>query len=310
MRLTNIEIERETLAEAMENFMLYKKAKGVEAVTMRDYERHLNCFLEFSSNTLEETTLTDEVMKYFSNIPDTSPARYNHPFQNLNAFFNWAVKKGKINNNPLVTLDLHKKKDDGNIKPATIEDVKALLKSYNQATYAGLRNYTIVMLMLDTGIRTSELRRLTDSDFDATAKQITISKHISKTRKTRIVYLSDTTAKLITKLIKVKPDGFSDLIFPTNEGKPMTCEHLSKEFAKQCKKAGVKITPYQMRHTFASYFVANGGDLFTLQDLMGHADLRMTKRYTEIDENQKKQAHNNYSPVNALQGASRLVKIG
>lgn len=309
-RIIKIETEQETLKEAMERFLKFKEAQHTCETTMRDYRRFLNNFLEFSSNSLDEKTLAEEVLEYFSNIPDTSPARFNHPFQNLSSFFNWCIRQEILTKNPLTSQGLHKKKDDGKIKPASLEDIKKFLNSFDRTTFYGLRNYIITLLMIDTGIRTSELRRLKESDFDASAKQITISKHISKTRKNRIVYLSDTTSRLLVKLIKVKPEGFSELLFPTIEGNEMKTEGLSGEFAKQSKRAGVKITPYQLRHTFASYFIANGGDVFTLQNLMGHADLRMTKRYVEVDENQKQQAHKAYSPLNALQGTNRLVKIG
>lgn len=310
MRIIKLEERKETLGEAMAEFIAAKVAKGLAETTIRDYRRFLDDFLEFSSNTLDDEILLDEVCNFFASIPDTSPARYNHPFQNLNSFFKWAIKKNKLKTNPIAELELHKKKDDGCIKPASIEDIKKLLNSFDKSTFAGLRNYLITLLMIDTGIRTSELRRLKDSDLDINGKQILISKHISKTKKNRIVYLSDTTVKLLIKLINAKPEGFSELLFPTIEGQEMSCERLSNEFYKQSERAGVKITPYQLRHSFASYYISNGGDVFTLQNLMGHADLRMTKRYVEIDENQKKQAHKIYSPVNALQGASRLVKIG
>lgn len=310
MRLNKITIEKETLAEAMQSFLQFKIAQQHSKSTMKDYNLYLNEFLTFSSNSLEQETLNAEILTYFSNIPNTSPARYNHRYQYLSAFFNWAVDNHKLEKNPIVSQKLHKKKDDGNIKPATIEEVKALLKSWDKTTFCGLRNYIITLLILDTGIRTSELRRLTDAAVDIPNKQIIIDKTICKTSKTRIIYLSDTTAKQLSKYMKVKPDGFSELVFPTREGNELTSEGLAREFARQCKKIGIKFTPYQLRHSFASYFVASGGNVFTLQDLMGHSDIRMTKRYTEIDENQKKQAHNSYSPVNALQGASRLVKIG
>lgn len=311
MRLTKIQVQQETLQDAMRKFLAFKKAQKICPRTIRDYESYLNDFLTNSHNSLEQEVLTEDVLAYFAGIPNTSPARYNHPYQNLSSFFNWAVKQKDvpITQNPLTAQGLHKIKDDGNIKPAKIEDIKALLKSFDQSTFAGLRNYMITLIMIDTGIRTSELRRLQDEDFDATAKQITISKFISKTRKARVVYLSDSTAKQLEKYLKVKPDGWSSYIFPTREGKEMTSEGMAREFARQCEKIGVKITPYQFRHTFASYFVANGGDIFTLQDLMGHADIRMTRRYTELDETKKKNQHNAYSPINALQGASRLVKV-
>lgn len=57
-----------------------------------------------------------------------------------------------------------------------------------------------------------------------------------------------------------------------------------KAFLKYSEKSGEKITPYQLRHSFATLFLKNGGDVFSLQHLMAHADLRTTKRYTELYE--------------------------
>lgn len=309
MRICKIQEKDETMREAMEKFISLKRAQGVAPRTMRDYERFLPDFLSKSRESFDEATLKQDVLNYFTAIPDTSPARYNHPYQNLSSFFNWCITQDYISKNPITSLGLHKKKDDGNIKPASIEDAKILLKSWDQSSFAGFRNYVITLVMLDTGVRTSELIRLRDVDYDPVAKQILVSKHISKTRKNRTVYLSSSTASLLDKFLRVKPEGWTEWMFPTREGGQMRTEGLDLEFNRQCKKIGVKMTPYQFRHTFASYFVASGGDIFTLQDLMGHADIRMTRRYTELDDANKKKQHNAYSPVNALQGASRLVKL-
>ncbi len=309
MRICKIQEHQTTLQEAIDSFLRYKEAQQISERTLNDYNYYLTNFLVHSNNSLDYDTLTEDVLSYFSNIPSTSPARFNHPYQNLSAFFNWAIKQDILPKNPLVMQGISKKRDDGNIKPIEIENIKLLLSSWDKSTYTGLRNYTMVLVMLDTGIRTSELRRLKDSDFDTIAKQITISKYISKTRKNRVAYLSDSTARQLNKFIRVKPTEWSELMFPTNEGNEMTSHCLCREFDKQCKKIGIKVTPYQLRHTFASYFVANGGNLFTLQDLMGHSDIRMTRRYTEIDGETKKRQHEQYSPINALSGKPRFTKI-
>lgn len=309
MRICKIQTQETTLEEAMNQFINFKKAQQVAARTMRDYESYLADFLKFSHNSLDEKILSSDILSYFAAIPTTSPARFNHPYQNLSSFFNWAIKQDFINKNPLTTQGIKKKRDDGNIKPASIEDVKTLLDSFDKSNYAGFRNYTITLVMLDTGIRTSELIRLKNEDYDATAKQIIISKHISKTRKHRVVYLSTTTCNALNTLLKVKPKEWNNWLFPTREGEQMRTEGLDTEFRRQCEKIGIKFTPYQLRHTFATYFVANGGDIFTLQELMGHSDIRMTKRYTEIDGTAKRKQHENYTPLNALGGKPRLVKI-
>ncbi|MBQ9913556.1 MAG: site-specific integrase [Clostridia bacterium] len=309
MRVCKIQQQETTLQEAMSNFLNYKKAQQVAARTMRDYEHYLSEFLKHSHNSLDEKILADDILSFFAAIPSTSPARFNHPYQNLSSFFNWAIKQDIITKNPITTQGIKKKRDDGNIKPASIEDIKKMLDSFDKTTYAGLRNYIITLVMLDTGIRTSELIRLKDNDFDFGAKQIIISKTISKTRRHRIVYLSNSTATALANFIKIKPSVWEDWLFPTREGEQMRTEGLDLEFNRQCKKIGIKFTPYQLRHTFATYFVANGGDIFTLQDLMGHSDIRMTRRYTEIDGTTKRKQHEAFSPVNALSGKSRLVKM-
>lgn len=309
MRIINIVEEQQTLEEAMREFLAYKQAQQIAARTMRDYKSYLADFLANSSNSLDYKTLTNDTVNYFASIPDTSPARYNHPYQCMSAFFNWAIKQDIITKNPITQQGLHKKRDDGNIKPAAIEDVKIMLNSWDRKTFTGLRNYTIILLMLDTGIRTSELVNLTDADFDSAAKQITVSKLVSKTRRNRVLYLSNTTAAALNSFLKVKPAGFSEYLFPTREGNKLRTEGLALEFNRQSKKIGVKFTPYQLRHSFATYFVQNGGDIFTLQDLMGHSDIRMTRRYTEIDGEMKRKQHNTNTPINQLSGAPRLTKI-
>lgn len=97
-----------------------------------------------------------------------------------------------------------------------------------------------------------------------------------------------------------KPVDWEDWLFPNYEGKKLKVDHLDKSFAKHSAVCGVKITLYQLRHSFATLFLKNGGDLFSLQHLMGHADLRMTKRYTELDEDFIQTQHKTFSPANML----------
>lgn len=76
---------------------------------------------------------------------------------------------------------------------------------------------------------------------------------------------------------------------------------------KYSEKSGEKITPYQLRHSFATLFLKNGGDVFSLQHLMAHSDLRMTKRYTELDESYIEQQHRSYSPALLLRITTLII---
>lgn len=102
---------------------------------------------------------------------------------------------------------LYKRKDDGNVKPIEIERLQAFLSAIDRKSYTGLREYVIIMLMLDTGMRTTELLHLRNSDFDEKARSITVS-------------------KLIASFQEIKPKQWQDWLFPNYEGARLKVDHL------------------------------------------------------------------------------------
>lgn len=304
IRMETVSVAR--LSTLMDEFISVKKSQKVVERTITDYRKTFDRFLNDCSNTTDYKTLKGEVANYFENIPETSPAVFNRPYSNLNTLFNWMVKQEYLPKNPLKDLELKKRPDEGNVSSADIEDVKKLLKACDKKSFTGLRNYTAILVMLDTGIRTSELCRLERVDYHQEDKSITVTKIKAKTRKQRILYLSDYTASALNKYLRHLPHEI-DYIFPSRDCKQLTTNNLDKEFRHLCDKAGVKFTPYQLRHSFATYFVENGGNLFVLQQLMGHSDLRTTKRYTDISENQKKRQHSEFSPIKDIEPNRRIT---
>lgn len=112
-----------TLHSAVAEFYAFKRAQKIRERTLHDYQRYIDSFVEQSSDSMNVTVLKREILEYFSNIPATSPARYNHPYQYLHALFAWCAKQDYLPYNPFDKLELKKLKDEGNIKPATIEDI-------------------------------------------------------------------------------------------------------------------------------------------------------------------------------------------
>lgn len=306
MRIQTLMNDGEQLKDVMEEFINFKVACKIKSRTLIDYRLSFNKFLAFHGNSLDYNDIKKSVLEFFNKIPDTSPAIYNIPYGNLNALFNWMVKAEYITKNPIKDIGLTKRKDRETIHSATIEDIKKLLTVCDKKSFTGLRNYTAILLMLDTGIRTSELCRLEKSDYNRADGSIVITKDKAKSRKERIIYISSTTGTALNRYMRYLPNEVSYL-FPSRDCHMLTTNNLDKEFRKLCDKAGVKLTPYQLRHSFATYFVQNGGNIFVLQQLMGHSDLRITKRYTDISEEQKKSAHSNYSPLRCLEKNKRIV---
>ena len=276
--------ERPTLEAAAKEFLAVKQAQMLSDETMHDYQAQLERFVCGSRNSTEYSLLEQDTLAFFAAIPDTSPARYNKPYQYISAFFNWMVRQEYIPKNPITANELKKRRDEGNIKPVSVSDLQRFMNCLDRKSYTGMRTYTIVLVMMDCGIRTKELLGLRDSDFNAMEHTLRVSKTVAKTRRERLLYLSPQTAKAVATFIRMKPEEWENWLFPNYEGSRLTTTYLDKDFAKVSRLSGVKITPYQLRHSFATLYLQNGGDLFTLQKQMGHSDLRMTKRYTEIDD--------------------------
>ena len=295
-----------SLSNLIEKFIAVKKTNGKAERTIKDYERELWKFYSSSSKKVDMRVLEGDLLKYFSSIPSTSSAVFNRPYSCLNSFFNYLVRQDYLPSNPLTKAEIQKKKDDSAIHAANADDIKKLLKVCDRRTYTGLRNYTIISLMIDTGIRTSELVRLEDNDFDEKGNRIIIRPEVCKTKHSRILYLSPSTTSAIGKLIKMKPTGFSSKIFPSRDGNEMDTNNLSREFRHLSEKAGVKITPYQIRHSFATFCAESGMNVFLLQQLMGHSDISMTRRYTDISQTQLQEAHSNFSPLELVERGKRL----
>ena len=76
-----------TLAEVANEFLALKKAQKVRERTLNDYKKYIDKFLEQSQNSLDVDVLKIEILEYFADIPQTSPARFNHPYQYLHALY-------------------------------------------------------------------------------------------------------------------------------------------------------------------------------------------------------------------------------
>ena len=135
-----------TLAEVANEFLALKKAQKVRERTLNDYKKYIDKFLEQSQNSLDVDVLKIEILEYFADIPKTSPARFNHPYQYLHALFAWAAKQDYIPYNPFEKLELKKVRDEGNVQPAEIRDIQTLLKALDKHNYTELRDYNIIKL--------------------------------------------------------------------------------------------------------------------------------------------------------------------
>ena len=225
MRKVTENKHQKSLEAVAKDFINVKKAQKIGETTLYDYEKQLARFIKASHNSTEYETLESDTLAYFAAIPDTSPARYNKPYQYVTALFNWMVKQETIPKNPITANDLKKRPDEGNIKPVSVEELRRFMRSLDKQSYTDLRSYTIILVMMDCGVRTKELLTLRESDYNAAEGTLRVSKVVAKTRRQRVLYLSPQAIRAINAFIQVKPEEWEDWLFPNYEGKQLTTTH-------------------------------------------------------------------------------------
>jgi site-specific recombinase XerD len=163
-------------------------------------------------------------------------------------------------------------------------------------------NYAIVLLFLDTGIRLSELVQLNVSGIDFGAGEFRV---LGKGGKERIVPMGLATRRAIIRYVEhFRPQPVAlqeDRLFLTVAGDPISRDSIAKMLERLGRRVGVtRLHPHLLRHTFAVRYLINGGDVFTLQKILGHSTLDMTRRYVTLANRDVKDKHRQYSPVDNL----------
>lgn len=297
--------------QAVDQYLLWKKAEGRSGRTVKDYYYHITHFIKVYPDARidDYNALKRCVVAYMAE--DAKPAYYNNKLVYLKTFFTWCVNESILPDNPLKSFK--RRKADSRIVDVTSQNLKKLLNIPNQKTYTGLRDYALLLLQLDTGIRPKEALSLQINDVNIRSLEVYVKAENAKTKIARTLPISPITAKALQKLIIVRPKDWGEEIpvFCTYEGRKWSVNGWYKQLSAHGKKLGIVVYPYQLRHTFALEFLRNGGNSFALQKTMGHADLNMTRRYVALADEDVKEEHIKASPVsNLIEPKKRIVKIG
>lgn len=297
-------VQPKTWKEYLNDFLLEKQIAGCRERTIADYRYHVEHFFQ-GLETLEDwEAIQRRVREYFP--PHLAPATFNLRRAYLRAFFAYLVSQGAVPQNPIT---FRKRKDEGRERTVPQEVLRKLLELPDKRTYAGLRDYVLILLTLDTGIRPKEALSLLPEHFNLEAQEVTIPGGIAKTRTSRTLPLSPVVVKWVKRLLAVRPPEWRNApVFCSQDGKPMLVTSWSHRLQGYGRKLGYRITPYDLRHSFALHSLRNGMNPFALQRTLGHTDLTMTKRYLALTKDDLRREHERSSPVNML-ATKRVRKV-
>ena len=187
--------------------------------------------------------------------------------------------------------------------PHTLDyhDIETLLAAPNTRTKLGLRDRAILELMYATGLRVSEVSKLTLHDLNAEAGFL---RTIGKGSKERIVPVGKQAVEWVERYTtearpRLENGGASQSeVFLSLRGQALSTKtiwHLVKKYARA---AGITkpLSPHTLRHSFATHLLNNGGDLRVIQEMLGHADISTTQVYTHVDQQRLKETHYRFHP--------------
>lgn len=300
-----------TFSEALDGYLLFAEPR-LSPHTLADY---FNTFRKFQDYLGSDVPLVDitvehiaEFIRSYNFLKKKTLSNYH---VGLCALWTWAYQQ------KIVTVKVPQeytppRPDVMVIEPYSETDIKAMIsgcekaKPYKSGTRdmevdlpEGQRLRCTLILLLDTGIRVSEFCNLKVKDIDLKNRYIKV---LGKGRKERQIPISHRTSMLLWQYFRSKSSeaelSINSPAFATANGRPMRKENLLISVKRLGAKVGVQNpTIHRFRHTFAINFLRNGGDIYTLQRILGHSTLDMVKRYLSIAQVDVQKAHQKASPV-------------
>lgn len=308
LRWTDIDMAELELKKLVSHFAQSNKAEGKSPKTIAWYEEMLKDFDRFLDKTKKKTTIANldvELVREFivqEQERGLSPYTVQGKVRSLKSFSSWLFNEGYTSENVLLTLKLPKVPVNL-IEPLTDEEIEKLVSYQNQLTAIGSRNIALLVLLLDSGLRVSELCGLR---FDDAHIEEGYLKVFGKGSKERIVPIGALAQKMLWRYVfHFRPEPavvLDNYLFLTLDGKPLRPNAVKLLLKRWGKKAGVpRLHAHLCRHTYATNFLChNCGDVFRLQQILGHTTLEMVRRYVHFASTQALINGKTASPVDHM----------
>lgn len=219
-----------------------------------------------------------------------SPARVTTERKALKSLFSYLVEAGLWDYNPVAhTRRIPNKRRERELPSE--EDIQILLHAHTYRKRDEAKFKMVVVLLLDCGLRISEAASIRKANIDFGRLEIKVR---GKGDKERIVDISPMTAKLLKAYLA--QDGKSEWLFPSNNKLGyLDIRSYEKSMRRVCRKLGIKITPHQLRHAFATYSLKAGARLEIISKLLGHSSISTTADiYTHWGREDLKREHERY----------------
>ena len=275
--------------------------RGLSENTVDGYMRDLRAFYDYIDYDIKKFDLA-HLDTYFSELKDdgykvTSIQRKIVSLRQYNEFL--SRTKGMKDVMSQYELPKTEKKLP---QVLSLEEIVKVINHIDDTTAVGKRNKSMMLLLVSTGMRISELVHLEINDINHSLSNVRV---IGKGNKERLIPLDQETFHYVYSYMQNERSFFdkknSLWLFMMNDGRRMTRENFYNILQKLVLEAGVRdhFTPHMLRHTFATTLLENHCDLRSIQVMLGHQDISTTTIYTHVTHRQIMDDYNKFHPGNA-----------
>ncbi len=291
------------MTDTVEDFQIYLTyEKRLSRNTIEAYIKDVMDFSFFMKEGSFPVKITeDNVLDYIISLNEKGLSNRSiaRKISSLKSFFVFLLKTGRTDENPLENIDSpqYPKKLPHYL---SLDEVERMISQGGEDPKS-VRDSCIVELLYSSGIRVSELCSLRLSDIFLEKRIIRV---LGKGGKERLIPIGKVAVLSIKKYLLFRMEisrkmTLPDQLFISRLGKKLTRISVWTYVKQRAIKAGIvkEITPHSLRHSFATHMLANGADLRSVQEMLGHSDITTTQIYTHVSTDLLKETHKKYHPL-------------
>jgi site-specific recombinase XerD len=268
------------ITDAIINYRRFLKRRNYSRYTVRNYMNTLKHFIVWVDVPIEQASHKN-VLSFIEYLLDKhlQPKTINCYLDGIRDFYDYLITEEQIPMINPVKRGYALRLSRPLPRYLRDEEIPRLFSVIDSR-----RDRAMFMVMLRCGLRVEEVAQLSLAALDLRRSQVFI--YEGKGAKDRVVYLSNDAYRALVQYLRVRPSSRAKKLFLVEKGRckgrPLSVRAIQKRMEAYARKAGVKVSCHQLRHTMATQLLNADADLVTIQDLLGHTRIKTTQRYCRV----------------------------